>query len=337
MDPLVSVIILCYNQQDTIARAIDSVLEQKTDFPFEIILADDASADSTRDVCLRYRDSFPDKIKLLPERPNRGIVLNYFEAFAACSGEFIADCSGDDYWCNPSKLQVAVDMLRKDSSANVVFSDFYIHNLASGERRRAYDSPEYVRWKKPRLPRRELLCDLLNHVNAIPYMLSAAVYRKRVIDKALEVVPDLVCNPAFNCEDIPVIAALARSGDALFHPDPTLVYIVGDETVSNSLRPERRVRFYTGVLNCTFEQLKYSKLPEDSARDMFICKANYLLANCILSDDSTLAGAVLEAVDRWSLSLPLKSRIYRLALAHPFLHKTLRQLKHLLAKLCGIC
>lgn len=64
MKPLVSVIIVTYNQESTIARAIDSVLSQECNFRFEIILGEDCSTDKTRKICIEYANKFPDIIKL---------------------------------------------------------------------------------------------------------------------------------------------------------------------------------------------------------------------------------------------------------------------------------
>ena len=50
--PVVSVVVITYNHHDTIARCLDSILEQKTDFPFEVLFADDASTDGTSDLLM---------------------------------------------------------------------------------------------------------------------------------------------------------------------------------------------------------------------------------------------------------------------------------------------
>ena len=71
-NPLVSVLILTYNQEDTIARAIESVLAQQADVSYEIIIGDDASTDNTRRVCQEYVSRYPEIIRLMPATPNKG-------------------------------------------------------------------------------------------------------------------------------------------------------------------------------------------------------------------------------------------------------------------------
>ena len=87
---LVSVIVLAYNQQDSIARTLDSILMQKCRLPIEIVVGDDASTDGTRAVCEDYARRYPDIVRLMPAAPNKGMVDNYFDCMLACRGKYIA-------------------------------------------------------------------------------------------------------------------------------------------------------------------------------------------------------------------------------------------------------
>lgn len=77
--PEVSVIIVTYNQADSIGRSIESVLSQQCDFIFEIIIGEDGSTDNTREVCEDYARRFPEIVRMMPKAPNKGVVDNYFE------------------------------------------------------------------------------------------------------------------------------------------------------------------------------------------------------------------------------------------------------------------
>ena len=63
--PLVSVLVVTYNQEDTLGRTIDSLLAQDLEEPWEILICDDASADGTAGVARRYADAYPDRIRLI--------------------------------------------------------------------------------------------------------------------------------------------------------------------------------------------------------------------------------------------------------------------------------
>lgn len=110
-DPKVSVTMITYNHEPYIERAIEGVLMQNVDFPYELIIADDRSPDDTRAIALRYKELYPDKIKLLFQPENVGMLENARMARELCRGEYKAFCEGDDYWNDPFKLQKQVDFL----------------------------------------------------------------------------------------------------------------------------------------------------------------------------------------------------------------------------------
>lgn len=113
-NPLVSVCLCTYNQENTIRQAIDGVLNQKTDFEYELIIGDDASTDRTREICFEYQRHHPEKVRVLWSEENQYAVGgNGIRTFGACRGKYIAYCEGDDYWTNLDKLQLQVDIFRR--------------------------------------------------------------------------------------------------------------------------------------------------------------------------------------------------------------------------------
>ncbi|MCC6762259.1 MAG: glycosyltransferase [Chitinophagaceae bacterium] len=112
---------ITYNHEKYIAQAIEGVLLQKTNFPFELIIGEDCSSDSTKDICIDYQIKYPDIIKLyLPEK-NKGMQRNFFETMELALGKYIALCDGDDFWTDPDKLQKQVDALEKNQQAVLCF------------------------------------------------------------------------------------------------------------------------------------------------------------------------------------------------------------------------
>lgn len=116
---IVSVCIQTYNHERFIGKCIDSVLMQKTTFPFEILLGEDESIDDTRKICTEYAIKYPNKIRLfLHSRKNtifiNGVATGRFNInynLKNSNGKYIALCEGDDYWTDPLKLQKQVDFL----------------------------------------------------------------------------------------------------------------------------------------------------------------------------------------------------------------------------------
>ncbi len=110
-----SVLVVCYNQEKFIAQALESILMQQTNFPFEVVIADDYSTDGTVAVAHSLLKSSTIDYRVLPSDQNLGLSLNYQRGFTACRGEYIAVLEGDDYWISTNHLQMHADQLDKDS------------------------------------------------------------------------------------------------------------------------------------------------------------------------------------------------------------------------------
>ena len=111
----VSVILMAYNQEEYISKTIDSILCQKTNCNYELVIGEDCSSDSTRDICIKYSQAFPDKICLLLNRKNIGMQQNFIQCLRLAKGKYIALCDGDDFWTDPQKLQMQYDLLENNS------------------------------------------------------------------------------------------------------------------------------------------------------------------------------------------------------------------------------
>ncbi len=110
--PLLSVALITYNHGPYLRCCLESILSQKTDFPFEIVVGEDCSTDNTREILDEYKARFPEKIRLLYRDKNLGRpTLNVYQTSMACRGEFIAYIEGDDYWTDETKLHTQVDFL----------------------------------------------------------------------------------------------------------------------------------------------------------------------------------------------------------------------------------
>lgn len=127
-EPLLSVCLITYNHAKYIREAIDGVLMQKVNFSWELIIADDFSTDGTREILLKYKEKYPDFIKLILQDKNTGGVKNWMDLMAAPSSEYIAYFEGDDYWTDPSKLQKQVDLLMSHPEFVMCFTNSIVVN-----------------------------------------------------------------------------------------------------------------------------------------------------------------------------------------------------------------
>jgi len=119
----VSIFLLTYNQEQFIAQTINSILMQKANFNFQIVIGEDCSADGTRSICKTFAEKYSNKIKLLPAlEKNIGLIANYMRTIKACEGKYIAICDGDDYWIDENKLQKQVSFLEDNPNYSIVYS-----------------------------------------------------------------------------------------------------------------------------------------------------------------------------------------------------------------------
>ena len=109
---MVSVVCNAYNHERYIAQCLDGFVMQKTNFPFEVLVHDDASTDKTADIIREYEKKYPHLIKPVYQTENqysKGGIARF--QYPRAQGKYIAVCEGDDYWTDPLKLQKQYDAM----------------------------------------------------------------------------------------------------------------------------------------------------------------------------------------------------------------------------------
>jgi len=120
-DPKVSICIFSYNFALYISQALESVLQQNTNFDFEIVIGDDCSTDNTRAIIAAFQEKHPRKIVLAYSDTNQGGTRNWIQTMNACKGKYIALLDGDDYFIDEYKLQKQVDLMESDDQCVLCF------------------------------------------------------------------------------------------------------------------------------------------------------------------------------------------------------------------------
>ncbi|HEX9927582.1 MAG TPA: glycosyltransferase, partial [Pyrinomonadaceae bacterium] len=133
--PKVAVFMVAYNHARYIAQAIEGVLMQETDFPFKLFIGEDCSTDETRNICLSFKEKYPNKINLILNEKNLGGAPNALNVYKVCFeyGDYVAMCEGDDYWTDSRKLQRQIDFLEANPDFSVCFHPVKIIYEESGE------------------------------------------------------------------------------------------------------------------------------------------------------------------------------------------------------------
>ncbi len=142
--PLVSVSVSTYQHIGFIEKCLEGIISQKTNFIYEVLVGDDESNDGTREICIKYAEKYPKKIRLflrdrnvshlkdengrLIRRLNGVLGFNLMVA----KGKYIALCEGDDYWTDPYKLQKQVDFLEKNEDYVICFHNVKVQDETKG-------------------------------------------------------------------------------------------------------------------------------------------------------------------------------------------------------------
>ena len=132
--PKVSIVTTTYNQEAYVRAAFDSFVAQQTDFPVEIIVADDASTDATPAIIQEYASRYPHLFRPILRSENVGPHANLTGALSAARGQYIALCEGDDYWIDPLKLSKQVAFLDRHPETAVCFHPVRVIWTGSGGR-----------------------------------------------------------------------------------------------------------------------------------------------------------------------------------------------------------
>ena len=128
-DIKVSVVIVTYNHAKFISQCIESIMNQNTSFPYEILIGEDDSKDSTRKICKDFAKKYPEKIRLFLRNRQDVIYINghptgrynFVETLKQVKGKYIALCDGDDYWTDSNKLEKLVSFLESHNEISLCY------------------------------------------------------------------------------------------------------------------------------------------------------------------------------------------------------------------------
>lgn len=224
----ISVIVATYNQQHTISRTLDSILAQRFDGEFEILIGDDASTDATSDICSGYARRFPGKVRHIRRPANLGIVGNYFDCIRRAKAPLLADCAGDDHWVDPYKLQRQFDFLNSHPEVSMVTTDWVCCSIDGSNPHRHELQPEVTETRV--WPVESIHLPLLT-LRTAPH-LCTALYRRSHVLEAMTLHPELMTGKDFVFEDTQIILALNHVGAIAVLPGISLHYSVGHDSIS---------------------------------------------------------------------------------------------------------
>lgn len=138
--PLVSVHMITYNHVHYIQKAIDSILNQKIQFSYELVIGEDCSNDGTKEIVEKYENDYPGIIRVVASDRNVGMKANFIRTLNACKGKYVAFCEGDDFWHCDKKMAIQTNYLEQNPECGLVFSDYDWYFSGTNKRVENYHS-----------------------------------------------------------------------------------------------------------------------------------------------------------------------------------------------------
>jgi glycosyltransferase involved in cell wall biosynthesis len=236
----IDVVMVTYNQEKYIAQAIESVLMQKTDFHFRLVIGEDFSTDNTRKICQEYERQFPNKIKLILHNKNQGLIKNYKSVFDICQAKYLAILEGDDYWIDDLKLQKQFNILQEYPEIGLIHTNFNVLNKEN--RIETCNQPKIKNLSG------DLFYSLLLGNKITPLTVC---FKKELMDKHFE----YEYLELMNIESIDYFLWLeiAKHSKIHFMNETTGIYRRLDSSISNTNNFDKKIKF----IHSSFSVIKY--------------------------------------------------------------------------------
>lgn len=128
----ISVVVTCYNEEEYIGYAIQSVLDQtRYDLVDKVVVVDDGSNDGSEEVIRKIEEENP-KVKYIYQE-NEGLAGARNTGIGHCEGDFVALQDGDDIWVE-KKIEYQAKVIEEYSDVGIVYTDFRLFGDRDKER-----------------------------------------------------------------------------------------------------------------------------------------------------------------------------------------------------------
>ena len=242
----VSIICTNYNKGDWVREAMDSFLNQKTNFDFEIIIIDDASTDHSYEIIQEYQNKFPEKVRTFRNEVNLGITRTWKKVCQEAKGQYIARCDSDDFWTDPLKLQKQVDLLDASTDSQWSNTEFDMVDLDGN----LIQKDAFANKALPLIDSYEEMLVMKGMTMASTWLVDTALMQ----DVSAQI-SDTAADDTFELQ-----LELFKRTKISFLSDSTTVYRMNLGSDSKPMTLETAERRFTGILD---SQIKYlNKYPD---------------------------------------------------------------------------
>jgi glycosyltransferase involved in cell wall biosynthesis len=208
---------------------------QKTDFPIEVLIHDDASTDGTADIIREYEQKYPEIIKPIYQTENqysKGVEISQTYNYPRAKGKYIAICEGDDYWTDPYKLQKQVDFLEKNPEYGMCCTNAKRYNQKNNKFLKRIKGGKCYSFS-----------ELMKHNTIVT--LTVCLNRNLLEKYYKEIKPE---NKKWIQGDLPAWLWFAYNSKIYFMEDVTGVYRILEESMSHSSSIEKSREFIVSAI-----------------------------------------------------------------------------------------
>ncbi len=301
-EPLVSVMMITYNHAPFIAQAIEGVLMQKTNFPFELIIGEDCSTDGTREIVFEYQKKHQDIIRVITSNKNVGAMKNSSRTMKAGRGKYIAYCEGDDYWQSPDKMQKQVDYLESHPECGLVYSSYDVYHIESNKMIK-----DFIRYKKWEMPKSASINDIIENRGgrSLGILTCAVMIRRTLCNQIIESDPFIHQNDKFPMGDTQLWAEVATKAQLHYIPESLSTHNIMEESATRSKDIKKRLRFQISCAEAMLYLCQKHKLPPNiiNYHEASWCDASLRLAYHSRNGDLADEVRRKKKVFTWSESL----------------------------------
>ncbi|MEL7588553.1 MAG: glycosyltransferase [Prolixibacteraceae bacterium] len=243
--PLVSICCNTFNQEKYIGSALDGFLMQKTTFPIEVIVHDDASTDGTAAIVSDYAKKYPHLIFPILQRENqlsKGVKPLLHYDLPRARGKYLALCEGDDYWTDPHKLQKQVDFLEANADYGLSHTDVKICRQKQSDLTDPRDNVKNLAEPGTDLKERILLSTYIIRTPTV-------VMRRKLLLDLLDQDPFLFHSDYFRMGDTPLWVELANVSKLHYLPEATAVYRMHGGSATRQTNVTKQMRFMLSMFD----------------------------------------------------------------------------------------
>jgi glycosyltransferase involved in cell wall biosynthesis len=245
-EPLVSVVIITYNQEKYIAQTIECALAQNVDFDYEIVIGEDCSTDRTREICLHYQEKYPDIISVISSPKNVGLLDNWYKSVCIAKGKYIAACAGDDYWHNPDKLKRQAKILEANQDCGMVHSDAFALNESTG------NIEKHIH---PKLEHHVDSSNFIEETLILNKVIAGTVmFRKKYFDDYYNI--EELKENGIIVEDVPLWLEIAAISNVCYIPEKFLTYRLLPGSISRPNSIAKQIAFHQSCYKCMLHYYK---------------------------------------------------------------------------------